>query len=499
MSKGKISSTAVNGTLQPKRIVKKTTTNFPQKKERWNWRYVLLGFGFSGIAVLSTAIGALLALSLSGTPLKQVRLSPEQEAVFNQEETITFDSLQIPKLSRPVNILVLGVKVLTTDVPDQQHEDVGYHALVNSFEGLSDSMLLLRFDPSNNNVSVLSIPRDTQVLIPDQGINKINAANYHGGAPLAAESVSNLLNGVTIDRYIRVNVQGIEKFINALGGLNVDVPQDMKYTDHSQHLYIDLKEGKQHLDGDKALQFLRFRYDAYGDIGRVQRQQSFMRALVEEALNPKTILRLPEILGVVRSHLDTNLSTNELVALAAFAAQRDRSDIKMVMLPGDFNQPEAGQASYWLPNLSKIQQIMMEHFAVEPSEDEYSQATAEDFNPFNLKIAVQANEENQESGQKLVSYLVNTGYSNAYLMVNSSTHPLSQTKIIAQQGDNLSAARLRSELGVGEVLVESTGVINSDITIQVGEDWNSSPFNPQEQEAEGNTNTISYQQHQNQN
>ena len=354
MSKGKISNPSIAaGTLRPNRVVKTIGNNSAKKRGKFNWRYVVLGFGFSSIAVLSTAIGAFLALSLSGTPLKQVSLSPEEEAVFNQEETITFDSLKLPKLSRPVNILVLGIKVLTSDVPNESHEDLGYHALVNSFEGLSDSMLLLRFDPSQDYVSVLSIPRDTKALIPDRGITKINGANYYGGPALAAESVSNLLNDVTIDRYIRINVQGIEKFIDALGGINVYVPKDMKYTDHSQHLYINLKQGQQHLDGNKALQFLRFRYDAYGDIGRVQRQQSFMRALVEEALSPRNLLRLPEILGVVRAHLDTNLSTNELIALAGFAAQKDRSDVKMIMLPGYFNQPEEGELSYWIPHTIK--------------------------------------------------------------------------------------------------------------------------------------------------
>ena len=493
MSKGKISSPNVSGTLKSQRIVKKITPTFPKRKGRFNWRYLLIGFGFSSIAIISTAIGAILALSLSGTPLKQVSLSPEEEAVFNQEETLTFESLKIPKLSRPVNILVLGMKVLTTDVPDQKHEDLGYHALVNSFEGLSDSMLLLRFDPNRDYVSVLSIPRDTKAMIPGVGVTKINAANSYGGPALAAESVSNLLNGISIDRYIRINVQGIEKFINALGGVNLYVPQDMKYTDHSQHLYINLKQGKQHLDGNKALQFLRFRYDAYGDIGRVQRQQTFMRAIVEEALSPRTILRFPEILGVVRSHLDTNLSTNELIALAGFAAQKDRSDVKMIMLPGNFNQPEAGELSYWIPQRRKVQQVMTEHFAVEPDFENY-QSAADELNLSKLKIAVQTGEENQELAQELVTYLANNGYRRVYLTTTSNLQQLSQTKIIAQQGDNLAAARLRSELGVGEVIVESTGVISSDITIQLGKDWYHSPFNPQNQPTETNFQTISYQE-----
>ena len=84
---------------------------------------------------------------------------------------------------------------------------------------------------------------------------KINEANRDGGPALSAQSVSELMGGIGIDRYIRINVQGVEKLIDALGGVVVDVPKDMKYQDDSQHLYINLKAGRQRLDGDKAMQF----------------------------------------------------------------------------------------------------------------------------------------------------------------------------------------------------------------------------------------------------
>jgi LCP family protein required for cell wall assembly len=463
----------------------KIPTSASQNASKYNLRWLLIGFSLSAIAILSASLGALLALSLSNTPLRQARLTPAQEAIFNQEETVTFDSLQIPKLSRSVNILVMGIKVTSDDLPDRGTPDLGYHALVNSFEGLSDSMLLLRFDPEKDYVTVLSIPRDTKTLVKGRGVAKINDANLLGGPALAAESVSHLLNNVTIDRYIRINVQGVEKFIDALGGINLYVPQDMKYTDHSQHLYIDLKEGQQHLDGEKALQFLRFRYDAYGDIGRVQRQQSFMRALIEQALNPRTILRMPDILSVVRSHLDTNLTTNELIAIAGFTGQKDRSNINMVMLPGDFNAPEEGELSYWLPNNDKISEVMAQHFEIQ--QDYYT--ASHELDPTRLKIAVQSNEENQEMGQKVVEYLQANGYRRAFLSQQFATEPLLKTKIVAQQGDNYSAAQIRGDLGVGEVIVESTGVLTSDITIQLGQDWIFPEFNHRQ---DSSFKTISY-------
>jgi LCP family protein required for cell wall assembly len=119
-----------------------------------------------------------------------------------------------------VNILLLGTKVLTSDVYDPvlASQDLGYHALVNSFEGLSDTMLLIRFDPVQEQVSVLSIPRDTRAYVDGVGLTKINEANLLGGPALSAQAVSELLNGVPIDRYLRVNVQGVEALIDALGG-----------------------------------------------------------------------------------------------------------------------------------------------------------------------------------------------------------------------------------------------------------------------------------------
>jgi len=438
--------------------------NQPPFKGNW----LLMGFGLSAIATVSTAIGALLALSFTQNPLSQIRLSPEEEAVFNQEDTITYGSLNIPNLSRPVNILLLGVKVLSSDLADYPENNLGYHALVNSFEGRTDSMLLLRFDPQQNDVVVLSIPRDTKTLVKDVGVTKINDANAYGGPALAAESVSNLLDGVSIDRYIRINVQGVEKLIDALGGVDYYVPKDMKYTDHSQRLYINLKEGQQHLDGEKALQFLRFRYDALGDVGRVQRQQAFIRSLTEQALTPRTVLRLPEILGVIRSHIDTNLGTNELIALAAFAGQKSRSDFKMVMLPGDFNQPEEGQLSYWLPNHRRISEMVSQHFERQPR---YLTVNRDEITPDRIRIAVQGHADDREAVQSVIEHLQKSGYSRIFYSSIPYNEPISQTRIIAQQGDSSAAAQVRANLGVGEVLTESTGVLSTDVTIQVGRDW----------------------------
>lgn len=326
----------------------------------WFW----LSFSLSGVAMLSATAGALLALSFSSTPLLQRYLTPEEAAIFSQRGNITRSNMRLPELTRPVNILVMGMSVLTSDMRDSSSntQDLGYHAQVNSFDGLSDVMLLVRFDPETKQMTVLSIPRDTRVEMDGYGTIKINAANINGGPAASARLVSHLLNGVQIDRYMRVNVAGVEKLVDALGGVTVDVPKDMKYQDDAQHLYINLKQGRQHLNGDRTLQLLRFRHDGNGDIGRIERQHIVMQALMEQALNPTTLARFPQILSVVQSNLDSNLSVEELLALVGFAVKVDRSSVQMLTVPGHANSIGRRDVSYWLPDDDSIQEMMRQYF-----------------------------------------------------------------------------------------------------------------------------------------
>ncbi|MBD2093199.1 LCP family protein [Microcoleus sp. FACHB-1515] len=427
---------------------------------------VWLMLGLGAVAISSATAGALLAMSLTSTPLLQSQLSPEDADVFNEGESISSDTnFRLPQLTRPVNILVLGIKVLTSDLDDlpESSRNQGYHALVNSFDGLSDTMLLLRFDPEHKQLSVLSLPRDTRTWVEGVGETKLNEANVHGGPALAATTTTELLGGVKIDRYVRINVQGVEKLIDALGGVTVYVPKDMQYQDDSQHLYIDLKQGEQHLDGNQALQFLRFRYDQNGDIGRIQRQQMMMRALQEQALSPATLTRLPQILSVIQSNIDTNLSVEELVALVGFAAQTSRSNVEMLMLPGRFSTPDQYSLSYWLPSRSRIETMMGRYFGLDVDSSAEESARS-------VRIAIQDSSDRPDAVDQLVNQLQAAGYSNVSVD-RPWSEPLATTRVIAQQGDTHSADAVQEAIGLGEVRIESTGSLDSDVTIQLGTDW----------------------------
>ncbi len=328
-------------------------------------RPVLLTLGLASVTLLSATVGALMAFSSATTPLLKRSLTPEEVAVFAQGDSFTRRRLLLPEVTRPVNILVMGMSVLTSDVQNspQSNRNLGYLAQVNSFNGLADVLLLLRFDPQTDELTLLSIPRDTQILTQSAGVIKINATNVLGGPATSAKVVSQLLFDLPIDGYVRVNVGGVEKLVDVLGGVTVNVPKDMKYKDDAQHLYIDLKAGRQHLNGEQTLQLLRFRQDGQGDIGRIERQQMVMRALIAQKLNPLILAKLPQIFHVIFSHLDSNLNGDELVALGRFTVNTDPERIRTLTLPGEVNARGRTRVSYWIPDESSIQQLVIQYFS----------------------------------------------------------------------------------------------------------------------------------------
>lgn len=431
------------------------------KQGRWLW----LWLGLTGVAMLSATAGAFLAVSLASTPLLQQKLSAEDEAVFTKNDSFSRSSMRLPEVTRPVNILVMGIKVTASDLknPPSELKNLGYDALVDSFEGLADTMLLLRFNPETKKIVVLSIPRDTRILLNRSRAMKINETNIEGGPALTAKAVSQLLDGVGIDRYVRLNVQGVEKLVDALGGVTVYVPQDMKYTDEAQHLFINLKQGKQHLNGDQALQLLRFRYDKNGDIGRIQRQQMVMKALMEQALNPTTVARTPKILSVIQSHIDTNLSVEELLALVGFSVQTERSRVQMLMLPGDFNGDGHRSVSYWLPSQRRIQSMVAKYF-------DQGYGDRERLDPSRIRVAIQDGSNDPRAVPLLIDSLRRAGYQNVSVDA-PLVEPLRVTHIVAQQGDDESARAIYRALGIGDIRVETSGSLYSDVTIKVGRDW----------------------------
>ncbi|MFW6359108.1 MAG: LCP family protein [Chroococcales cyanobacterium] len=440
---------------------KRNRTN-PSREQRGRnaRRWFLWSLAFLGTATLSALIGATAVLL---TPLSSM-MNP----VSSQDDFVTdpspikvkeegWGALFQYRLARPVHILVMGID----RVPDAP---LGSEEM---FAGRSDTMLLLRFDPTDEQVRMLSIPRDSRVRIPGVGMWKINDANVEGGPDLAARVVSKTLNDVPIDRYVRVTTGAFRELVDLVGGVEVYVPEPMQYEDKTQKLDIDLEEGWQTLNGDEAEQFARYRNDKNGDIGRVQRQQILLKALRQRLKNPSVIVKLPKIIRVMQQYVDTNLTIEEMLALVNFGQQLDSGDFQMVLLPGRFSLTDEYVASYWIIDPSRRDRVMEQYFEQAPLESRLSQDSRRSYN--RIKIAVQNTTERPFLASQTVRYLRDHDFRNAYVINDSPIH-LQETEIVVQQGDLDAAEFLQKVLGVGHIEAASTGDLDSDLTIRLGED-----------------------------
>ncbi len=362
-------------------------------------------------------------------------------------------------VARPVNVLVMGIDQVPNTVPGSSE----------SFDGRSDTVLLVRLDPNDRTINLLSIPRDTQVEIPQVGTTKINHANALGGPALVRTVVSDTLNGIKIDRYVRVSTEAFRELVDLLGGVEVNVLAPMQYTDRTQNLKIDLQPGLQTLNGAQAEQFARFRHDGLGDIGRVQRQQALLKALRSRLSGPLMLARAPGLVSAMQKYIDTNLSTEELLALVNFGLRMDQKNLKMVMLPGRFSGAQEFIASYWILDPAGRDRVLNEYFDLNAT-DLSAEPTGT-----TLRIAIQNASGQPLAGKKLAQRLVGLGYTNLSSLQDAVGHQ-PQTQIIVQTGDLQGAKTLKSALGVGNVEAASTGDLDSDITIRLGTDWlNPSP------------------------
>ncbi len=439
----------------------------PPQPQQSKWK---LSRCLTSIGVMSLIGGGLIATSLSSTPLLKQNLSSTDAAVFHQNDSFSHGNLQIPAISKPVNILLLGIKTNLSDVKNSDGKDrkqAGYDAEINSLAGLSDTMMLLRFDPSTNKVVIFGIPRDTKVMVNGKS-EKINAIDHESGVAQAAKVVSGTLQGVQIDRYIRLNNFGLEKLIDALNGVTVTIAKDIKYQDDSQHFYVNLKAGKQHLDGHKLLNFLRYRHDANGDLGRMQRQQMVIRSMLEQWADPTTVARIPELISIVNDSIDTNLSVEEMIAIGGFTFNKGtgKDRIQMLMMPGDYNGDGKHSVSYWLPDSSGIQNMMAKYFALGEVKSTIESAKS-------LRIGIQDTGYYPDATKRLIAKLRKSGYKNIQLDKDPKVikENLDTTQIIAQQGELVASQDVAENLGVGKTEISTSGNLYSDITIKVGKDW----------------------------
>jgi len=327
----------------------------------------------------------------------------------------------------------------------------------------TDTMILVTLDPKTGQAGVLSIPRDTLVNLPQAGgIAKINDANFVGGPSLAVKVVEKTL-GVPVDYFVETNIWNFPKIINALGGLTVDVPFPMHYgtaTGAGSYLNINLNAGVQHLNGQQVLEFVRFRQESLGDIGRIQQQQYIIRLILKKMLRPGEVTKIPEILGMLRQEITaTNLTTQQMLALGLWGSHVKVSQVRFATLPGT-PQTISG-TDYWildrhlLPPL--IDDVLLDRF------------TRND--RAHLHIIVRSGTMTLTAAEQVASWLRQQGFSvGPVVWANQHDHQLNT--VVDYTGDKYLAQRLAAALGnSGSTSIEEVpyhDVPGVDLVITVG-------------------------------
>lgn len=247
---------------------------------------------------------------------------------------------------RKVNVLVLGIDDGDSESPGAAKR--------------SDTMIVASIDPEDGKVGLLSIPRDTRVTIPGRkGYDKITHAYAYGGAGLAVATVEELL-GVPVNYYVVMDWRGFINVVDILGGVGLYVESDMNYDDPYANLSIHLKKGYQHLNGEKAGQYVRFRHDELGDIGRVQRQQRFMKAMSEEMLQFGTLLKLPALTQALQEYVTTDMPPLTMLKLANSMKNFKDGGLKAELLPGRFATVDG--LSYWVADREETKTLVQKIF-----------------------------------------------------------------------------------------------------------------------------------------
>ena len=306
-----------------------------------------------GLVAAAGAVGAggYLGLTKNGQTIVETSKQAASMAYeVRKEPHLIFDNAQ----SDHVNILLIG---RDTDWKETRVRDpktgkmVRWH-VKDTTKARSDTMIIVSLDKTKNKIRMVSLPRDAMVYIPkndmDTGVNKLNAAHAFGGPELLLRTIKEEL-GINVQHYAVIKFEGFKALIDQVGGIDVNVDGALKhdrngklyrgnidYDDNYGNLHIHLKPGMQKLDGTQAHNYVRFRMDVEGDVGRIRRQQQVMRALAKKVMG-QSPFQIPGLIKEVRKQFETSLSDAEVGSAAMFAKEMgDAGKIQPLTLFGSY-------------------------------------------------------------------------------------------------------------------------------------------------------------------
>ncbi|MBU3110434.1 LCP family protein [Clostridium lacusfryxellense] len=358
------------------------------------------------------------------------------------------DVERIKKDGKSCNILVMGVDVGTpgaTNVNDPKR---------------TDTLILAHYNAENKKINLISIPRDT--LIQVNGKNqKINAAHAIGGVKYAVAAVETLLD-IQIDYYGKINYEGFDKVINAIGGVDMDITRQMDYDDPTQDLSIHFDKGTSvHLDGKKAEEFFRWRKNndlsgfENGDLGRIQNQHIFISKVMEKVKSPIILIKIPSILSAVKSSVETNMDANEILKYGYIFATIEDGKLSMDTIKGD------------LKDVKGISYVVYSDAQNEKIISELNNGDVLNVDKSKLKIKIINGTKTVGLASDYSSYLVENGYNKA---VTGNGDAASKSKISVYNGDENMKTQLKKDFKIDNIEFLSSSDGEFDIVVVLGDD-----------------------------
>ena len=414
-------------------------------KVKFNVKRYFQVLGIS-LAVIIAVAAVCMGIDFSG--------SNNEEAVDNTSTVEAADG--------KINVLLMGVDV----------------------DGLrTDAIMLASFDTETKEVNMLSIPRDTKMYIGNR-YQKINAAHAFvdesgeiGGATATCEAVTRI-TGIPINYYVDFSFDAVAHVIDELGPIEFTIPDlygdgvGMVYDDPVQSLHINLPPGDYQLNGQQAVWLMRYRHGnvnpstgvfkgyVNGDSDRVEMQQKFLKAVVDQKVNASLILKIPSIFKDISSEIKTNFTVSEVIKYSKYLADFSSVNIHSYSLPGEYSSDSAN-GDVWIPNMDEIRTMVQDVFgypADNITTDNPKNATRESGSSSSSGISSSSsNTSNSSNSSNSKSRSSNSSYSSSGTSGSSSSSTSNSSSSSSSGSSNSSSSSSSNH----ETTEESTGTSSS--------------------------------------
>ena len=232
----------------------------------------------------------------------------------------------------------------------------------NADEKRADAILLISMENATGKVRILNIPRDTWVaMAQDKGETRLANVYAVGGAPLMVRTINQMFD-ISIHQYVIIDLVTFAQIVDAVGGIDLYVEQNMDYDDPEAQLFIHMRQGYRHLDGKGAEHYLRYRSDDLGDLGRTQRQQKFVKAFYAKLLRVDTLPKVPVIADILKQNVTTSAELFDSVHIGNVIRKLSIEPPRTIMLPGDFSRNDD---TVWIMDRAATDEIIHELFPPE--------------------------------------------------------------------------------------------------------------------------------------